>query len=91
MVYVYVGGLRACAWTDLVWGSALIAGGAIVAFLAFGTLADKPAEELILTKVANSSVTVEELRSWIVNQASKSDVEVHERSLLKKKAAEDNQ
>ena len=33
-------------------------------------------------------VTVEELRSWIVNQASKSDVEVHERSLLKEQAAE---
>ena len=61
-VYVYVGGLRACAWTDLVWGSALIAGGAIVMVLAFGTLADKPAEELILTKVQNSSATVEDLR-----------------------------
>ena len=61
-VYVYVGGLRACAWTDLVWGSALIAGGAIVMVLAFSTLADKPAEELILTKVQNSSATVEDLR-----------------------------
>lgn len=61
-VYVYVGGLRACAWTDLIWGSALIAGGAIVMVLAFGVLADKPAEELILTKVQNSSATVEDLR-----------------------------
>ncbi len=61
-VYVYIGGLRACAWTDLIWGSALIAGGAIVMVLAFGTLADKPAEELILTKVQNSSATVEDLR-----------------------------
>jgi SSS family solute:Na+ symporter len=60
--YVYVGGLRACAWTDLVWGTGLIAGGAIVMALAFGTLADKPAEELILTKVQNSSATVEDLR-----------------------------
>lgn len=66
-VYVYVGGLRACAWTDLVWGSALIAGGAIVMVLAFTTLADKPAEELILTKVQNSSATVsdiEEAGAW---------------------------
>ncbi len=62
-VYVYVGGLKACAWTDLVWGSALIAGGAIVMFLAFQTLADKPAEELILTKVQNSSATVEDLEN----------------------------
>lgn len=62
-VYVYVGGLRACAWTDLVWGSALIAGGAIVMVLAFSALARKPAEELILTKVQNSAATVEDLRA----------------------------
>ncbi len=62
-VYVYVGGLRACAWTDLIWGSALVAGGAIVMVLAFSALAEKPAEELIQTKVATSSVTVEELRN----------------------------
>jgi solute:Na+ symporter, SSS family len=62
-VYVYVGGLRACAWTDLVWGSGLIAGGAVVMVLAFSALADKPAEELILTKVQNSSATVEDLRA----------------------------
>lgn len=62
-VYVYVGGLRACAWTDLVWGSSLIAGGAIVMVLAFGALGEKPAEELILTKVQNSAATVEDLRA----------------------------
>jgi SSS family solute:Na+ symporter len=61
-VYVYVGGLRACAWTDLIWGSALIAGGAIVMALAFVALDAKPAEELILTKVQNSAATVEDLR-----------------------------
>ncbi len=61
-VYVFVGGLRACAWTDLVWGSALVAGGAIIAVLAFNALAERPAEELIQTKVANSSATVEDLR-----------------------------
>ena len=60
-VYVFVGGLKACAWTDLVWGAALIVGGAIVMFLAFGVLADKPAEELLLTKVANSDATVEQI------------------------------
>lgn len=62
-VYVYVGGLRACAWTDLVWGSALILGGVIVMTLAFATLAEKPAEELIRTKVANSDATIEDLRA----------------------------
>jgi len=62
-VYVFVGGLRACAWTDLIWGSALIAGGAIVMVLAFSALSEKSAEELILTKVQNSSATVEDLRA----------------------------
>ena len=60
-VYVFVGGLKACAWTDLIWGAALIVGGAIVMFLAFNVLADKPAEELFLTKVSNSDATVEQI------------------------------
>lgn len=60
-VYVFVGGLKACAWTDLIWGAALIVGGAIVMFLAFSVLADAPAEELILTKVANSNATVADI------------------------------
>ncbi|WP_309381914.1 sodium:solute symporter family transporter [Cerasicoccus frondis] len=60
-LYVFVGGLKACAWTDLVWGAALIIGGLIVTALAFSVLAEKPAEELILTKVSNSTATVEDL------------------------------
>ena len=31
-VYVFVGGLKACAWTDLFWGAALIVGGGVVAY-----------------------------------------------------------
>ena len=60
-IYVFIGGLKACAWTDLVWGAALIVGGAIVMVFAFNVLAEKPAEELILTKVANSNATVEQI------------------------------
>ena len=60
-VYVFIGGLKACAWTDLVWGSALVVGGAIVMFMAFSVLGNKPAEELIQTKVENSSATVQDL------------------------------
>ncbi|QYY34834.1 sodium/solute symporter [Ruficoccus sp. ZRK36] len=59
--YVFIGGLKACAWTDLIWGSSLILGGALVMFLAFQALEDKPAEELIQTKVATSSATVDDL------------------------------
>ncbi len=38
MVYVAAGGLKACAWADLIQGSALILGGAIVMVFAFRKL-----------------------------------------------------
>lgn len=60
-VYVFVGGLKACAWTDLIWGAALILGGVVVMWFAFHALADRPAEELFQTKVANSDATVADL------------------------------
>ena len=62
-VYVFIGGLKACAWTDLIWGAALVLGGAIVMVLAFQHLGDAPAEDLILTKVANSTATVADLEA----------------------------
>ncbi len=37
-IYVVAGGLKACAWADLLQGSALIVGGAIVSYLAFQAL-----------------------------------------------------
>lgn len=60
-VYVFVGGLKACAWTDLIWGAALVLGGVVVMWFAFDALAARPAEELIQTKVANSDATVADL------------------------------
>jgi SSS family solute:Na+ symporter len=60
-VYVFIGGLKACAWTDLIWGAALIIGGGIVMYLAFARLADADAEALFQTKVANSEATVEQI------------------------------
>jgi SSS family solute:Na+ symporter len=60
-VYVFIGGLKACAWTDLIWGAALVVGGGVVMYFAFNTLTDRPAEELILTKVANSNATAADL------------------------------
>ena len=61
-IYVFVGGLKACAWTDLIWGASLIVGGAIVMWLAFGVLSSADPNELIQTKVANSTATVEDLK-----------------------------
>ncbi len=37
-VYVFVGGLKACAWADLIQGAALIVGGVVIAYFAFKTL-----------------------------------------------------
>ncbi len=37
-IYVVAGGLKACAWADLIQGTALIIGGAIVSYLAFRAL-----------------------------------------------------
>ena len=38
MVYVAAGGLKACAWADLIQGSALIVGGGVIMFFAFKAL-----------------------------------------------------
>jgi SSS family solute:Na+ symporter len=48
-IYVFIGGLKACAWTDLIWGASLILGGAIVAYLAFSDLASMAPEDLAKT------------------------------------------
>lgn len=60
-LYVFVGGLKACAWTDLIWGAALIVGGVVVLWFAMSELGERPASDLIQTKVVNSTATVEDL------------------------------
>ena len=62
-IYVFVGGLKACAWTDLIWGAALILGGGVVMWLAFGAMKDADPNDLILTKVNNSTATVEDIKN----------------------------
>jgi len=37
-VYVAFGGLKACAWADLVQGTALIIGGGVITYFAFDAL-----------------------------------------------------
>jgi len=50
-VYVFAGGLKACAWADLLQGSALIAGGAIVLVLALRALGAADPAALVSTAV----------------------------------------
>lgn len=42
MLYVAAGGLKACAWADLIQGSALIVGGAVILVFAFKMLGQVP-------------------------------------------------
>lgn len=59
-LYVFAGGLKACAWADLIQGAALIVGGGIIAYLAFQAVAEADPSELIKT-ARNDEVTVESL------------------------------
>lgn len=58
-VYVFAGGLKACAWADLIQGSALIAGGAVIAYLAMKTLGN--ADPAALAATATVPVKPEDL------------------------------
>lgn len=51
-IYVFTGGLKACAWTDLMWGSGLILGGGIIAYLALKTLGHADPNALVATATA---------------------------------------
>jgi SSS family solute:Na+ symporter len=62
-IYVFIGGLKSCAWTDLIWGAALIVGGAVIAYLGLKHLGSMDAAELIKTKVATSGATVNDLQN----------------------------
>ncbi len=46
-LYVTAGGLKACAWADLIQGTALIIGGAFIAYFAFTKLGATPAADLV--------------------------------------------
>ncbi|WP_123806987.1 SLC5 family protein [Sedimentisphaera salicampi] len=58
MFYVASGGLKACAWADLLQGSALILGGAIILFFAMDKMGN--ADELTKVVDATSGKVVEE-------------------------------
>jgi SSS family solute:Na+ symporter len=82
-VYVFAGGLKACAWADLLQGSALIAGGAVILYFALAFLADAEPAELIKT-ARNQEVTVASLqnagavqRFWDLNRGPLPDGKTH--------------
>jgi SSS family solute:Na+ symporter len=58
-IYVFAGGLKACAWADLVQGTALIVGGAIIAYIAMRVLGN--ADPASLAATATSPVDPSQL------------------------------
>ncbi len=58
-VYVFAGGLKACAWADLIQGAALIIGGAIIAYLAMRLLGN--ADPAALAATATTAVDPSQL------------------------------
>ena len=56
MVYVTAGGLKACAWADLIQGSALILGGAVVMIYAFRKLGATTDEVAFVENVKTGAV-----------------------------------
>lgn len=60
-LYVFVGGLKACAWTDLIWGAALIFGGGVVAVFALELMGQTDPQILMQTASATSSATVDSI------------------------------
>jgi SSS family solute:Na+ symporter len=59
-VYVFAGGLKACAWADLIQGAALILGGLIITVLVFKALAAADPQALVAT-AANPDLAPEAL------------------------------
>ncbi|MBT3194109.1 MAG: sodium/solute symporter, partial [Verrucomicrobia bacterium] len=55
-IYVAVGGLKACAWADLLQGSALIVGGGVITYFAFDALGGTPVNELVSSTGAVATV-----------------------------------
>ncbi len=60
MIYVATGGLKACAWADLIQGSALILGGAAIMWYAFDQLG-MVKEAATIASVQNGTVVVKTL------------------------------
>lgn len=59
--YVFAGGLKACAWADLIQGAALIVGGGVIAYLALQAIGSADPAELIKSARDPKNVTVEQL------------------------------
>jgi SSS family solute:Na+ symporter len=75
MAYVTAGGLKACAWADLIQGSALVVGGAVILWFAFQKLG-MATEAAAVVNVETGAVSIQALspdagaveRFWDLNR-----------------------
>ncbi|QDT68997.1 Sodium/glucose cotransporter [Planctomycetes bacterium MalM25] len=81
--YVFAGGLKACAWADLIQGAALIIGGVVVTYLAMTALEQADPAELVKT-AASDTLEASDLeganawdRFWKLNDAPLPEGKVH--------------
>jgi SSS family solute:Na+ symporter len=75
-IYVAAGGLKACAWADLIQGSALIIGGAVIMVLTFMAL-DDPSKFGINAAAVNNSLGLGEGASFGDKFAALKDSSMH--------------
>lgn len=59
-IYVATGGLRACAWADLIQGSALILGGGVILWFALDRLGDTAMVDLATTSTAAAGAVADD-------------------------------
>ncbi len=70
-IYVAAGGLKACAWADLLQGSALIAGGAVVVYFAMQALGAATADTVPALAAANIPDTASALHKFTALNSAK--------------------
>ncbi|MBN2162093.1 MAG: sodium/solute symporter [Pontiellaceae bacterium] len=54
-IYVAVGGLKACAWADLLQGSALIVGGGVITYFAFSALGNPTGADIAADTIVTAT------------------------------------
>jgi SSS family solute:Na+ symporter len=74
-IYVAVGGLKACAWADLIQGTALIIGGGVITYFAFDALGSTPVNELVTA--AGGKATVAQDAGVLAKYSELNDTAMH--------------
>jgi SSS family solute:Na+ symporter len=89
--YVFIGGLKACAWADLLQGSALIFCGGMILYFALGALGSADKETISTAIQANAEqVGWERERTEVAIKMTREEKEQEQSQLLEKVMEQDN-